>query len=38
MMWDGGGDEWPEQALKRRYARGEIDQKSYDEMLRTLRR
>ena len=34
---NGGGRESAEQALKKRYARGEIDRKSYDEMLRALR-
>ena len=32
-----GSRESAEQALKKRYARGEIDQRSYEEMLRTLR-
>jgi len=34
---NGGGGESAEQALKMRYARGEIDRTAYEEMLRALR-
>jgi len=34
----GGGRETPEQALKRRYADGEIDRETYERMLSDLRK
>ena len=34
----GGPGESPEQALKRRYARGEIDRETYERMLDEIRR
>lgn len=42
-MWRGRcrpseGTESPEQALKRRYAKGEIDEKTYKHMLAELRK
>lgn len=34
----GGADDAPEKILKRRYARGEIDRKTYEEMLENLKK
>jgi len=34
----GGNGQSPEQTLKRRFARGEIDRETYDQMLTDLRK
>lgn len=35
---NGGTDESPEQVLRRRYAKGEIDRETYERMLQDLRK